>query len=337
MTSARVKSRTLVPAAGVFAAVATAVSGWAPIAQAAPSILGAKDGAQRAEAGDAVDGTYESCGAYFGFGKNEFGVLDVVDFDVADQDGADGASHAVPADTQVVLELTNEDGDVLECTPEEVSEADWDAAMGDIELYMPDGKTLPAWPGPGHYAYPSVVFEPYIDDFGTVVDVGFKVTSVPDGHTLVSPTDVHPLDVHYLDEKFPPVSFTPDPRVQALIEADAGADASAAFAEALGLCDSDEPVDYTEDLVAAVNALNAYRGFDPQEAEDIGCYTLGTLSYEVSFLLGLVETTTYTEPIVLALPEDTTTTSTTPTTTTPPAVSAAVAAGAVPGSPTYTG
>lgn len=340
----RTMRRALLPTTGVVAAVAAAVSGWAPIAQSSPS-----QPAQKAEplrqqpAADSADGTYESCGAYFGFGKDTDGVLDVVEFDVADQNGDDGVAHAVPDDTEVVLELTNEDGDVIECAAVEVSETDWEEAMGDIDLFIPEGGTpLPGWPGPGHYAYPSVPYEPTIEDFGTVVDVGFKVVRIPDGHTLVSPTGLVPLVQHQVFPKFQ-FDYTPDPRVLDLIETDAGTPAREAFVAAMEACEAETQDAYSADQVDAINALLAYRGLEPRAAEDMSCFDdVGMLNHDVSFLLGLYETVTYAEPIVLALPEEptTTTTSTTPqssTSTTQPTVTQPSGATPLPGSPSYTG
>lgn len=336
MTSVRRKNRALLPSAGVVAAVATAVSGWAPIAQSAPEGAGTREAPQRAQAPEAEDGTYESCGAYFGFGKDEFGVLDVVDFDVSDQNGADGTDHAVPADTGVVLVLTNEDGDVLECTPEEVTEEQWDDAMDGIDIDLGPDASFPAWPGPGHYGYPTIAFRPFIDGFGEVADVAFRVTTVPAGHTLVSPTEVRPLVQHFLNGRYDDYSLEPDPRVLAFIEADAGAAALAAFEDALVACDGADDVEVSDDLADALNALIALQGYEPVGVDDLGCGDVGYLNADAAFLLGLDETVDYTEPIVLALPEETTTTSTTVPTTTP-VVTRPVAATPIAGSPSYTG
>lgn len=350
--------RALLPTTGVVAAVAAAVSGWAPLAQSSPSAPAHKGEPVRQQApkADSADGTYESCGAYFGFGKDEFGVLDVVEFDVADQNGSDGVAHAVPTDTQVVLVLTNEGGDTIECAAVEVTEEAWNAAMDDIELYIPEGgHQLPAWPGPGHYAYPSIAFDPSIEEFGDIVDVEFKVVSQPEGHTLVSPTGLVHLTQHQIYDKFQ-FDYTPDPRVLELIAAApseqpldgpvAVSDEAAAdgFVAAMAACDADSQFDdFTDAMTAGTNALLAFRGFNPITTDEMGCFdSVGSLHHDVSFQLGLDETTTYSEPIVLALPEEPTTTTTVPgetptTTTTQPTSTQPEGATPIPGSPAYTG
>ena len=87
---------------------------------------------------------------------------------------------------------------------------------------------LPAWPGPGHYIYPSVNFGPFIEGFGQVETVGYKVTSIPTGHTLVSPTAVKPLATHYpagTDD----VSNVSDPLVSVYVASAAGPAAATAL------------------------------------------------------------------------------------------------------------
>ena len=331
---------------GAATAATTFVAGIAPVVQAAPTTE-ARDTAVRADVAAPADGTYESCGAYFGFGKQEYGVLDVVDFDVHDQNGHDGIHHAVPTDTQVVLELTNADGDLLECTPEEVTQQQWDAAIGNFQINPSDNRPYPVYPGPGHYVYPSVNFGPYIDNFGKVVSVGFKVTSIPDGHTLVSPTAIKPLDVHY------PLGMTDwslddDPNVTAFLASEVSAGSAAAFTAARTVCAGDTELTVSPELLAAVNALNTFRSYDQETADNVGCGDIGALNAEVSFQLGFEATATYTEPIMLALPEPTTTTSTTTSTTTtttvPPTTTVSptpavkpAAARPVVATPTYTG
>lgn len=330
--------------AGVLTAAASIAATRAPAVAAAPSPETSHTTVNAGMA-EAADGTYEACSAYFGFGKQSDGVLDVVQFDVADQNPTDGIHHAVPSDTQVVLVLENSAGDTLKCIPQEVTKAQWDAAMADLQIDMPAGKSFPAWPGPGHYAYPSIPYGPHIDGFGDVVDAGFQVTSEPAGHTLVSPTGVKHLTQHYL-AGFVPESFVVDPRVLDLIQREAGAAAKQAFEAALPACENGDDVP-SADRKAAVDALVTWRGYDTSDSYT--CDDVGSLNMQVSFLLGLAQTTTYTEPIVLSLPESATTTTTTTTSTVPgaPATTATTApvAGApaaqaatpVPGAPRFTG
>lgn len=315
------------------------VAGWAPVSQAAPS-MDAKDAGLKAPSADPGDGTYESCAAYFGFGKDS-GALDVVAFDVTDQNGSDGATHAIGDDTQVIFQLTNGEGDTLECEAPEITEADWQAGMDSIYLSIPEDRELPSYPGPGHYAYPTVSYEPFIeaDGFGTVTAVAFQVTSVPEGHTLVSPTGFQPLVQHY------PIgevgnSTIVDPRVLAYIDAEAGPAASQAFEAALGDCPDGE---FGPDLIAAIEVLEEYYGW---AIDDPYCGWIEQLNASTSFLLALNATAVYVEPIVLALPEEPTTT---PSTTIPSTTSTTVdidSTTAVPpatpsqpvaGTPAYTG
>lgn len=333
MAQSRLKQRAWQPVVGVATAATTIVAGWTPFAQAAPTTQ-TRDTGLKSHAADPSDGTFESCGAYFGYGKQEYNVLDVVDFDVADQNGADGASHAVDDDTQVVLVLTNEEGDTLECTPVEVTEAQWDEAMGSLYIDGSAEHPLPAWPGPGHYIYPSVNFGPSIDGFGTIVSAGFRVTTIPNGHTLVSPSGVKPLTVHY-PFGWDGWSDVIDPNVVALITEQAGAAAASAWTSTLPQCEDGDPNTTESNFAAAVNVLSDYRGYGVIDPDNVDCSDAESLNAEVSFQLSLESTTTYTEPIVLALPEP----PTGPTTTTTPSGSApqAVAAQPVAATPTYTG
>ena len=338
MKQASLTHRTWRSTVGVVTAASTIVAGWAPVAHAAPATP-QRDNALRQQAAAAADGTYESCGAYFGYGKSENGVLDVVQFDVADQNGSDGAMHAVGTDTQVVLHLENKVGDVIECTPVEVTKAMWDSAQADDPfpyINVSDDHPLPAWPGPGHYIYPSVTFGPSIGDFGMIYSIGFKVTSVPTGHTLVSPTAVQPLVVHY-PAGVNDFSNVNDPLVLDYITSTAGAAASSAFAAALTSCgvDGDGEAVFGTDLNAAIDALRTYQGRSLYPG-DYSCYTVLNSNALVSFLLNFHATVTYSEPIVLRVPEAPTTTTTTTTTTTP-SKPAAVAATPVAATPTYTG
>ena len=329
MRRASFVNRTWLSMVGIATAVTTTGAAWAPMTAAAPTV-DADANTANAPTARAGDGTYESCAAYFGFGKRSDGVLDIVSFDVADDNGTDGVAHAVPTDTQVVLVLENAEGDQLQCAPVEVTEDMWNDAMDDLDLNavgISPEHPLPSWPGPGHYIYPTVNFEPYITgsgtepgtDFGVVTSVGFAVTSIPDGHTLVSPTGVQPLEVHYPGGGDGYTSVD-DPLLRAYLTSAVGADAAAAFSGALLACgpDGSYSIDPSGDLLAAIRALETYRDYEHLDPEYLGCSDVRQLNGEVSFQLDLSDTVNYVEPIRLALPEQPTTTTTTtmPTTST---------------------
>ncbi|MEO6988873.1 MAG: hypothetical protein ABI239_09515, partial [Aquihabitans sp.] len=299
MASVSLKKRVIWPVVGAVTAAATVVGTWAPVSQASPS-AGTRDAAQKAKAADPGDGTYESCDAYFGLGKSQ-SVMDIVSFDVSDQNGADGIDHAVETDTEVIFVLTNEEGDTLECAPSEITEAEWDDFIDDAKRDVLDETALPSFPGPGHYAYPSTTFEPFLETFGDVIDVGFFVTSIPGDHTLVSPTEITPLVQHY---RFPfGEVVTGDARVLDYVEAEAGT----AARDALDLvftdfssCDDDGP---SAALVDAMVALRAFHGVSIDDFPDDDCFTAYYLHDVASFVMALNETVTYVEPIVLEVPE----------------------------------
>lgn len=326
----RVKKLVALPAAGMVATGAAAAS---PSVAAVGSAPAPEQGVPLPR--QAGPGTYESCAAYFGVGKDS-GVLDVVEFDVSDQNGDDGVDHGVPADTQVVIVVTDDTGATLECVAPEVTEQQWNDAMGQVDVGLPEGQSLPAWPGPGCYAYPSVRFEPLVEGLGNVVDVQFRVESIPAGHTLVSPTGSPRLVQHF------PVSYEwgsayeADPRVVAFLASRSSQAAADAFAANMAECaDGNEP-DWSA-AIDAVNALRAYRGDGPTTPGNVDCGSLALRYSETSVLLGLEATVVYSEPIVLALPEEpTTTTSTTTTGPVDPATSTPVGPAAVPATPITT-
>lgn len=297
------------PIAGVATLATTAIGGFTATAQAAPAApVEDPDGTSLQHEGADSHGTYESCAAYFGLGKDDFSAIDIVGFDVADESGTDGATHGVGADTHVVFVLTNELGETLECEPEEVTQEAWDTAMDDLYLTWTEGQPAPAWPGPGHYPYPSIAFDPFVEDFGEVVDVAFRVTGVPAGHELISPTGLHTLDQHHIIG-WDGYATTADPRVLDLVEERAGADARAAFASVLAACEEDSDADFSSDAVLALDALTEFRGLEPED--EPACWNLTQRNAEVSFVLGLQVSISYSEPIRLALPAQETTTTTT--------------------------
>jgi hypothetical protein len=287
----------LVPVVGGVTAAATAVGAWAPATQVAMAQPGGVDVALGA-AGPAQEGVFEACSAYFGFGKEE-GVSGVVAFDVADVNGADGVAHAVPTDTEVVLVLENDEGETLECTPVEVTEEQWN------DEFDPASNTnMPAWPGPGHHVYPTPALDPFIDDFGPVVEVGFRVLGIPGQHTLVSPTGVHALDSFFLDPEDLFFLDEVDPRVSDLAATEVDADAGAAYAAAIDACMAEEPFDDTDpDLLAAVQFLAEYIDSDPGTITEVDCNDLGFTQAIASGFIGANEAAAYVEDIRLSVPE----------------------------------
>ena len=314
----RTRTRKLVPVVGSMAAAATALGGLAAVAQVAPvSAEPSGPAVALGVAGLASAGLFEPCDAYFGFGKDE-GVLGVVEFDVADVNGADGVGHAVPDDVQVVLVLENEGGDVLECEPFEVTEEQWDEGFeGDFPI------AAPPYPGPGHYAYPSVNLEPFIgdDDFGLVVQAGFRVAHIPGAHTLVSPEGVKDLRVIHLnpDDLFSGEII--DQRVLDAIAAGVSPEAADAFEAAIFCGDDYEAEDAL--LLAGFNFLLGLLGEGP--LPEASCFEVDLMHALASLHLSALETADYVENIRLSVPEPTA-----PTPTPPAAPRAAQAVTAVP-------
>jgi hypothetical protein len=322
----RVQRRRLTPVVGGMTVAVTAAGAVVTTTHVAPALAApaTADAMPGAAAGGAA---LESCEAYFGFGKEE-GAVNVVEFDVADVNGDDGTDHAVPDDTDVVLVIETEDG-TIECTPYEVSESDWDDAF--------DGEV--PFPGPGHYAYPSVALEQEIGDDTTsqVTGVGFRVTTIPTEHTLESPTGTRPLTDHFVASDGP----APDPRALDVIEAGAGTAAVDAFNAAWTKCFVDEeeltePEREDPELVAAAQALVDYLGGG--DVSEVYCIGAEFAHFEVSFILGGIDTSDYVEDIRLSTPEpDPTTSSSTPSSTPAPTATEAPAAQAVTANPTFTG
>jgi hypothetical protein len=309
--------RNLVPVVGGITAMATATGVYAAIAQVAPAGAGS-DSATPAlgAAGLAGAGTFESCEAYFGFGKDEE-ASGLVDFDVFDINGDDPAAHDVDADTTVRLILENEEGETLECVPVELTETMWDDEFEGDPAIGP-------FPGPGHYIYPSVELDPFIEDFGDVEAVGFRVVTIPGGeHSLVSPEGVQPLTDFFLhpDDLF--FNQVTDPDVIAhLASSEAGAEGADAFEDAIAACgDEEEIVEDDPDLVAAGNALLDLIE-DEFEFTEVSCNDVGALQAFSSRVLSVAQSAAYTEEITLSLSEA--------PTPTPPVAPPAVAADAEP-------
>jgi hypothetical protein len=310
-----------VPLVGTATLVATA-GGWAaPAALSAPA---APESARTGSLGPATPalGTFESCDAHFGFGK------ELVSFEVVDQSGSDGIAHAVPGDTQVVLVLENDQGQTLECTPVELTQDDWDQQFG---VNDPE---VPPFPGPGHYVYPSIAGGRSVDGLDNVVSVGYRVVGIPGLHTLVSPTGIKELLQSQLNPESLLFLDQIDPHVLSLIFAGASIAASGAYQDAVAACNGDGTLDETDpDLIAAIGVLAAY----VDEADDVTCDNISALNLDVSIRIGLEHSIANTETITLAPPQapPTTPPPTTPPTTAPPAVSPA--ATPVEAAPTFTG
>lgn len=338
MATVPMKHRAMWPVVGAFTAAATVVGGWAPISDA--STPGTGDAPQNAKvkADPGADGTYESCDAYFGLGKDER-TMDIVSFDVSDQNGTDGVDHAVESDTEVIFVISDDEGIELECTPSEITEAEWDALIAELRVDLPASTPLPSYPGPGHYAYPSDL---QIEEVGEVI--GFVVTAVPAEHTLVSPTELTPLTGHF-DGTFKKGA---DTRVLAYVEAEAGPAARDALESAL---DESAPCDngaFSPALTDALSVLRTYHGVSIDDYPN-ECDSMFILYEFASPAMALAATVAYVEAIVLEAPEDPTepTVPTDPTvtepivtsTTAPGSAQIPASQGATPvaAAPTYTG
>jgi hypothetical protein len=335
MTSTMRFSRRLLPAAGAATLAATAVAGWAPFGPAASAQP--SEGTTDAAGSRDLDGTYESCAAYFGFGKWDEQAMDIVEFGVTDRDGSDGVDHTIADDTHVVLVLTNEDGDTLECLPEEITEEQWDDEMDDLRDDFGSEVDLPAWPGPGRYAYPTIEAEPFLEGFGDIREVGFRVAGIPNGHTLESPLGVKPLTQHHSLRPWTYASIQQVPSVLDAVEAELGAQARADLIAAYEGCDADEdPEVLPNEVIAFLERLGGEAG----DRDDYDCYSLAYATPPAAYVLAIQATAVYREPIVLALPEEPTTTTTAAVTaTTAVAGPAPTAPGAAPirGTADYTG
>lgn len=333
----RVHRHRLTPVIGGMTVAVTAAGGIVATTNVAPALAEPASAATPSAAAGA--GVLQSCEAYFGFGKgDEGGALNVVEFDVADTNGDDGVDHAVPDDTEVVLVIETEDGTV-ECTPFEVTESDWDDEFAGAPVDIP-------FPGPGHYAYPSIAWEQEIgaDPSSQVTSVAFRVGDIPTAHTLESPTGDRPLTDHYLSL----ADDSLDPRVYELIAADpdGGTSAADAFAAARATCaeeDLPEEDETDPDLIAAAQVLSDYldQGGTITEVDCFDIFLLHSLS---SYILAALDTSDYVENIRLSTPEPTSsttssTTSTTSTTSTsvPDGPGVSPAAKAVKAKPTFTG
>lgn len=312
-------SKRIVPVVGGVTAAATAVGAFAPAAQvasAAPETVDSTAGAGGV-LGLAQEGVFESCSAYFGFGKEE-GAINATTFDVTDVKGDDEGGHSVPADVDVVLVIENEEGDILECVPEEITEEEWNARKDHVALGVPF-RDFPEWPGPGYFAYPSVqqdggaeedekkLAAAAIDGFGFVRSVGFRVIGVPEGHTLVAPSGFQPLPDHFEGRLFPfDSSFYDDvlePEILSLAEAGAGAEAAAALAEAFESCIAEEDIGGSDPLLlAAVQAIADALVESDYEFVEVDCWAIAQIENTFNFLKALQDAATHVEGISLAGP-----------------------------------
>ena len=128
------RNRAVLASVGVATATVTTFAGFAP----AVTVAGAEDGddaSNLTQAEPSTDGTYESCSAYFGYGKNDDGLaLELTTFPVTVEGGTPSGEAPTVDDDEidVVLVLTDTDGNELRCVPEEVTEAEWDEIWGDV-------------------------------------------------------------------------------------------------------------------------------------------------------------------------------------------------------------
>ena len=106
------RNRAVLASVGVATATVTTFAGFAP----AVTVAGAEDGddaSNLTQAEPGTDGTYESCSAYFGYGKSEGGLaLGLTTFPVSVEGGTpSGEAPTVENDEiDVVLVLTDTDG-----------------------------------------------------------------------------------------------------------------------------------------------------------------------------------------------------------------------------------
>ena len=332
------RNRGLLASVGVATATVTSFAGFAPAVVSTAGAVDGTDGANTATAEPTADGTYESCSAYFGYGKNEetdTGALDLTTFPVTVQGGVPaGAAPTVEnGGIDVVLVLTDIDDAELRCVPEQVTESQWNATWGDIPI---EALNIPSWPGPGHYPYPTVLpdFTPIeeddellllgaspaaIGDLNDLASVGFEVVGVPEGYTLVDPTQTQPLPSTFFGTLLPFVLFESDPTgplpapLVEVIEAAAGPTGVTAFSEAVDFCIENQDVEPTPalpnandpDLVAAVQALWDYvivPDVPGRPVAPITCDDVGTV-FGVGAIIFAVNATIENEsPITVSLP-----------------------------------
>ncbi len=268
-----VRNRAVLASVGVATATVTTFAGLAPTV----TVAGAQDGDEASnlvQADPVTDGTYESCSAYFGYGKNEDGAaLELTTFPVTVEGGTpSGEAPTVEnGEIDVVLVLTDTDGNELRCVPEEVTEAEWDETWGAVPFIAP------AFPGAGHYVYPDVgsdevdegpveivvePLEPLVNspaafgDLGPLESVGFEVVGVPDGYTLVDPVTTTALPQVFAELGFSDIEASLA-SVVALVAAVVGPEEAAAYQTAIESCiETDEPTNADDpDLLAAAQGL----------------------------------------------------------------------------------
>lgn len=328
----RTTRRVVLPVVGLATAAVTTTVGVLPA-------LAASSGANEPSATTSTttsvpDGTYQSCSAYFGYGKQN-GATELVEFDTAVKGGTPKGAPPTVANggIDVVFEVHGsggDDGNSYTCVPEQVTKAQWDAQWGDSPVIAP------AYPGPGHYVYPSATPNIALSgpaaaarpaataDIGDVTSVTFRVTSIPEGYTLVSPTGAKVLQqnaygpfVQVLQGQLPSV-------LASVVAAGPGGQAAAAALQtAVDTCrnDRDLPVDTPEALRQAFDTLVAYLGV-PGEFPNptVSCSDLFEVLAYSSFIAGARATTTYSETITVSLPVSPTTAPTTTPTAAQPAV-----------------
>jgi hypothetical protein len=326
------RSKGLLASVGVATATVTTFAGAAPVVVSTAGAVDGADDANTIAAEPTTDGTFESCSAYFGYGKNEEdAVLELTTFPVA----VEGGTPEGPAPTvenggiDVVLVIEDVDGNELRCVPEEVSEDDWDDTWGGTPI------NFPPYPGPGHYPYPSegsggdeefeeiVVDEilgtpAAIGDLGEIDQVSFEVVGVPEGYTLVDPVAATPLPM-ILDETFGGGLEGLIDEVAAEVALLAGPEAAAAWTVAINACSTEvEPPNAdSPELLAAIQALADEIFVSPPTVESpVSCGELGETFFVTAFVLAVRATIANESPITVSLPVPS------PTTAAPPAAAA---------------
>lgn len=330
----------LLASVGAATATLTSFVGVAPMVATIAGAAEGDGGTNQLAAEPTADGTYESCSAHFGYGKeSNNSVLELTTFPVK----VEGGTPAGPAPTvenggiDVVLVIEDVNGDQLQCVPEQVTEQEWNATWGDTPF------NFPPFPGPGHYAYPSVspdagpaALEPAaLTDLDTLESVTFEVVGVPEGYTLVDPVGPSLLPQVFAGH-FPVDLERLAVQTEAVIEESAGSDAAAAWSTAIDFCIAGEGGDLPNaDDPALVNALQALVDFaivEPTEVTaPVTCDDLEGPLLISAFVLFVQASADTESPITVSLPLPDVPTTTTTTTTAPPAAEAAVV------TPSFTG
>lgn len=303
----------LFPLAGV--ATAATVAGAVPgaVLASSPALATSPAVAPSPEDTSVPAGTYESCSAYWGYGKQTspvFPVYELVAFDVTVEGGpVEGPAPTVEngaVDVVIVLEGTTGE---LACRPEQVTEAQWNVAWAPLL----GAGTFPTYPGPGHYPYFSadglrtgaLGAGPMDDEpgIGEIVQVGFRVVAVDWPDLLVTPTTTVALGAPFFDELGPVLQGVLPPSLTAIVaESPAGQAGVTALVDAVDGCEAEDPVPPvpSEALDAALAALAAAAGVPTPEVDD--CVELGQALVRPLYGIAVAASIANRQPITVAAP-----------------------------------